>query len=297
MVVGSLHPDDFVSLNREMRVRITYKWQNADFYRKLLTGSVSEEDWNALPFIQDTAGATKAFEATFFSPGTIPSSDDGSGNEVPYMLKVIANRMTWQIDRGGVELRAGDIIQVPYVGTALEPAAGQEYIEVIVHNDSTYTIPVADGAAPPVVTLAGTVAYSGTSVVLDAAATITDSDSVDFNGGEFSAVMGGLDFDPALDQLELDGTNAQFSGLNVQVDDTGFVTIGTISEAVGVGDSLVVTLGALATPALLQKLLQNIKYTTSDTTARSGDAVTVTVDMIDGDGGFATSDLITVNHS
>lgn len=138
MVVGSYNPDDFMAKNREMRVSITIKWQNADFYRKILTGSVSETDWQSLPLIYDSAGADKAFEATFYSPGSIPGSQDPDTNPVPYMLKVIANRMSWQIDRGGIELRAGEIIQVPYIGTVLEPAEGQEYCEFILHNDATY---------------------------------------------------------------------------------------------------------------------------------------------------------------
>lgn len=139
MVVGSYHPDDFIAQSREMRVSITVKWQNADFYRKILTGAVDESDWQSLPHILDTNGATKAFEATFYSPGTIPGSNDGSGNPLPYMLKIIANRMSWQIDRGGIELRAGEIIQVPYIGTVLEPAEGEEYCEFILHNDATYS--------------------------------------------------------------------------------------------------------------------------------------------------------------
>lgn len=136
MVVGSYHPDDAVSISRALQIRIVYKWENPDFYRQLLTGSTSGTEWDSIPFLQDTADAgAKAFEGVFQSPGNIPGV---TGGDLPFELKVVANRVVWQIDRGGIELQAGNIIQVPYVGTVLEPAAGEEYLEIYLQNAATY---------------------------------------------------------------------------------------------------------------------------------------------------------------
>jgi hypothetical protein len=135
MIVGSYHPDDLVSLTRALQIRIVYKWENPQLYKRLLTGSPTGVNWDSLPFLQDTSGATKAFEATFQSPGTIPGV---TGGTLPYQLRVEANRVVWQIDRGGIELQAGNIIQVPYVGTVLEPAAGEDYLAIYLQNAATY---------------------------------------------------------------------------------------------------------------------------------------------------------------
>lgn len=292
-VVGALHPDDFVALSRAVTIRIVYKWDNPDLYKQILANGADNVDWSPVPFIQDTSGATKAFEAEFQSPANI----SGASPATPYSLKVIADRVTWQIDRGGIQLQAGNIIQVPYVGTVLEPASGDEYIQFILANDSTYTVPVAAGATDPVLTLDATEAYSGTTLDIDATATLTDADSTDFDGGTVSAIFGGANFNPLLDRIYLDGTNAQFDTLNVQVDDSGWVTIGTIAAAVGAGDNLEITLNSTATPAYIQQLLQNIQYGTTDDTARSGDVVSITARVSDGDGGWSDQDIVTVTHS
>lgn len=293
LTVGDYHPDDFVPLSRAVTIRIVYKWENPDFYKRILTGAVDGEVWDSIPFIQSTSGATKAFECEFQSPADI----SGSSPATPYSLKVIADKVVWAIDRGGIQLQAGNIIQVPYIGTVLEPDSGGEYIQFILENDSTYTIPVAAGATDPVLTIDATESYSGTAVAIDSTATLTDADSVDLDGGQVSVIFGGANFNPLDDKLQLDGTNAQFSTLDVQVDDTGFVTIGTIDAAIGAGDNLVITLNSSATPALVQKLLQNIEYDTVGAASRSGEVVTTTVRVADGDGGWSDQGVVTITHS
>lgn len=135
MVVGSYHPDNAVPLSRQLQVRIVYKWENADFYKQVMAGGVNNVNWDSLPFKTETSGGTKGFETTFQSPGNIPGV---TGGDLPFELKVIANRVTWQVDQAGIQLQAGNIIQVPYVGIVEEPAVGQDYLEFIVQNAATY---------------------------------------------------------------------------------------------------------------------------------------------------------------
>lgn len=294
MVVGDPHPDDYVPLNRAMQIRIVYKWENPEFYRKILTGAVSERDWDFIPFTQDTAGGSKAFEATFQSPGAIPGATDAAGDPVPYELKVIANRVVWQLDRGGIELQAGSIIQVPYVGTVLEPADGEEYLEVIVHNDADPALYRIAGEIAPVIGLsaAGAVSYSGTDVALDSSVTVTDTDSTDFENGELRIVLGGNDFDAALDELSVDGVTVTLANNEISVSGTA---VG--ETAFQDGDTqLVATLNANATPTTIETLLQNVFYGTSNDTNRSSEEVTATVTLDDGDGGV-TTETFTITHS
>jgi hypothetical protein len=289
-IVGSYHPDDFVPLSRAVSIRIVYKWDNPDLYKQILTGTTTGTEWDSIPFIQTTAGATKAFEAEFQSPANI----GGSSPLTPYGLKVIADKVVWQIDRGGIQLQAGNIIQVPYVGTVLEPDAGDEYIQFIVQNDATYTIPVAAGAADPVLTIAPTLTYAGSQIDIDATATLTDADSVDFNGGFVSMVMAGSEFNPADDLLVEDGVIITLSTLVVSVSAT---VIGTLRTALGAGVNLEMDLAVTATPALLETFFQNIQYHTVGAAARSGDVVTVTSRLADGDGGWSDQDITTITHS
>ena len=289
-VIGSYHPDDFVPLSRAVTIRIVYKWDNPDLYKRILTGSVDGTEWDSLPFIQDTAGATKAFEAEFSSPANIA----GSSPETPFSLKVIADRVVWQIDRGGIQLQAGNIIQVPYIGTVLEPASGDEYIQFILQNDSTYTIPAVAGATDPVLTMAPTLSYTGAQVDIDATATLTDADSVDFDGGTVSVVFGGANFNPADDILAVDGVVATLAGLVLSVSGT---VVGTLSNALTAGENFEVALSSLATPALIQDLLQNIQYHTVGAASRSGDVVIVTSRVSDGDTGWSDQDITTITHS
>lgn len=284
MIIGQYHPDDIVNLTRGMSIRITFRWENADFYRKLLTGSETEEDWDAIPFKQITSGAAKAFEAAFESPTKIPGTDSH------YALRIIANKIVWQIDRAGLEMRAGSVLEVPYIGTVLEPEPGDEYIEMFLVNDSTYTVPTA-GFLPPVVTVPASASYTGTDITLAPAATVADYDSTDFAGGVMSITLGGAGYDAGADQVNL-GAGVSISGGNFLV---GATAIGTTAASAG-DPAISVTLNAEATPALIQTALRNLLYGTLTDTSRAPAVVTATIVVNDGDGGVSTS-VITITHA
>lgn len=126
MVIGSFNPDDFAPLRRGVQIRIVYKYQNDDLYRRLLTGQPDGTEWTSLPFYQDTAGTTKAFKAVFQAPQTIGSSG------VPYTLALVANRVVWAVD-GPIQLKGGGIITQTFVGTVLDEGT-LDFFDVYLDN-------------------------------------------------------------------------------------------------------------------------------------------------------------------
>lgn len=128
MIIGDFAPDDFVPLTRAMVIRIVYKWEDPELFRKIYTGTADGTTWNSLPFTVDT-DSDHAFEAVFETPGDVDSTTPSS----PYRLRVRANRVTWAPE-GPVELRGGSIVQQQFVGTVLEPATGLDYADLVVEN-------------------------------------------------------------------------------------------------------------------------------------------------------------------
>jgi hypothetical protein len=289
MIVGSYNPDDFVALTRAVSIRIVLKWNDPDLYRRVLTNGITGIVWDAEPFIQRTAGTTKAFEATFYSPADIASSSPVQ----KYCMKLYANKVTWAVDQAGIDVQAGGIIQVPFVGTVLAADDSLDYLEIALENDhAVYTWP----AAPIVLLPTGVVTFdisSGAPVNLDAAATFTDSDSSVFTGGgtltaEFLA--NGQTLDTLIVQNIGSGVGQiGVSAANVQINAVTFAT-----KAGGTNGStpLVITFTAGgATPTNIQLLLRALQFDTTDTT-QIDRIVKITVRDPDGNVG---TDTITVS--
>jgi hypothetical protein len=128
MIIGDFSPDDFVPLTRAMTIRIVYKWEDAELFRKIYTGTANGTTWSSLPFEVDTGG-NAAFEAVFEAPANVPTTSPAS----PYRLRVRANKVTWAPD-GPVELRGGTIVQQQFIGTVLEPEGSLDYADIVVEN-------------------------------------------------------------------------------------------------------------------------------------------------------------------
>ncbi|WP_270090706.1 autotransporter-associated beta strand repeat-containing protein [Sphingobacterium sp. SYP-B4668] len=167
-------------------------------------------------------------------------------------------------------------------------------------NDFTLTAPI--NAAPVIGNLNGdavTYIEGGTVVVIDAGAdaTVTDTDSPDFDGGNV-AVSIAANRVPTEDVLSIrnQGTAAGqigVSGLNITY---GGTIIGTRTASGGTDTyDLVITLNASATPAIVQALLRNLTYTNTNTTDPSTSARTVGVTINDGDGGTSTPANVTLD--
>jgi len=96
-----------------------------------MTGSTSGVDWSAMPFVAETAGNVKALEAVFEAPINIP------GSSKPYTLRIMASRAVMSLDRGTIQLRAGDLVQFNVNIDILEPLPGQDYVQIVLENGAT----------------------------------------------------------------------------------------------------------------------------------------------------------------
>lgn len=285
MVVADYYPDDFMTRNRSARVRITYKWENPQLYRRMLTGApIEETEWNAIPFLQETQGATKALDILFQSPGTIPNTSPA----LPYSLRIVANRVVWEIDRGGIELAPGNIIQVPFIGTLLEPAAGQEYIQIFLENGATYTFSGPNLA--PVLEMPDFQAYTSGAVTIAPSATASDVDSTDLNSGTLTVTLGGNDLSPddelsigEIGLITVDGGDVEYNN----------IVIGSFTGDGQPGTPLVVTFNSASNPDRITELLRAIQYTRGSG-AVDGEVVTATFVLTDGDGGTSQAAVVTI---
>ncbi|WP_167598988.1 Ig-like domain-containing protein [Comamonas sp. A23] len=165
-------------------------------------------------------------------------------------------------------------------------------------NDFTLTAPIND--APVVGNLNGDsvgVIEGGSPALLDAGnnATVSDSDSTDFAGGNVTVAIvanraSGEDILAIVNQ----GSGAGQIGLSGSNVTYGGVVIGTFTGGTGSND-LVISLNANATPAAVQALVRNITYTNSNTLDPSTATRTIRVTVNDGDGGTSSNADIAVS--
>lgn len=130
-IIGSYYADDITVLTRSINIRASVKWQNPQLWKQLMTGSTSGVDWSAMPFVAETAGNVKALEAVFEAPINIP------GSSKPYTLRIMASRAVMSLDRGTIQLRAGDLVQFNVNIDILEPLPGQDYVQIVLENGAT----------------------------------------------------------------------------------------------------------------------------------------------------------------
>ncbi len=130
MIVGSFNPDDFIALSRMVVVRFVYKWKDPILNRKIFTGSAAGTDFDSLPFIVSKSGAGYAFEGIFQAPANIP------GTSTPYELRIRAGRVTIAAD-GPIGIQPGSFVTQSFTLKFLEPAAGEDYIQIVMVNGQT----------------------------------------------------------------------------------------------------------------------------------------------------------------
>ncbi|GLZ85645.1 hypothetical protein Pres01_16960 [Metapseudomonas resinovorans] len=154
-------------------------------------------------------------------------------------------------------------------------------------NDFTLTAPTNE---PPVVgNLNGDsvgVIEGGGAALLDSGsdATVTDSDSVDFDGGNVTvAIIANRASGEDILSIVNQGTGAGQIGVSGSNVTFGGVVIGTFTGGTGTND-LVISLNANATPAAVQALVRNITYTNGNTLDPSTATRTVRITVDDGDG-------------
>ncbi len=123
---------------------------------------------------------------------------------------------------------------------------------------------------------------------VNAAATVTDTQSADFDGGQLTVTIlpdgeavteDLLSVDTSLGTVALSGTTAT-SDVSV-----GGTVIGTLVNDIDEGNDFVVDLNANATPALIQTLIQSLTYQNTEGSNLTAGTRTIHVTLTDGDGG------------
>lgn len=186
------------------------------------------------------------------------------------------------------------LASVQYNNTSDAPTTATRTIEFQVNDGQSLsnlstivsrTVTVAGTNDAPVVTAGGTLAYTEgeAATAIDAAATVADIDSADFNGGSLTVGFGATG--TAADQLGI-LTQGQISTSGANVLFAGN-TIGTFSGGAN-GANLVISFNsAFATPAAVQALMRSISFANTSNNPSTTDR-TVSFTLVDGDGGTDT---------
>ena len=154
--------------------------------------------------------------------------------------------------------------------------------EPVIGNLNEDTVSFTEGGAP---------------VLLDAGsnATLTDSDSTDFNGGNVTVSFAGNGVS-GQDVLSVQnqGTAVGQIGLSGSSVTWGGVTIGTLSGGTN-GSALVIALNASATPAAVQGLIHALTWQNTNNADPSTLTRGITVTVNDGDGATSVASTVSVN--
>jgi len=105
-VYGSPFLEDITITGRSLAIDLVVKWVNPDLYQKILTNSVTGEEWSAVPF-------TTRLDLQSISPALMP------GSLLPYGIRTQAQKVMLAM-RGGIELAAGNAIMMRFSGVALD---------------------------------------------------------------------------------------------------------------------------------------------------------------------------------
>ncbi|WP_241776339.1 Ig-like domain-containing protein [Pseudomonas mosselii] len=184
--------------------------------------------------------------------------------------------------------------------------SGTRSVTVSVNDDMGSTTRTASvvvqplNAAPVIANLNGdsqTFTQGAGSVLLDSGgnATVTDSDSVDFAGGNLTVAVSanGVAGEDVLG-IRNQGNGAGQIGVSGNTVSYGGVAIGTYTGGTG-GANLVLTFNGNATAAAVQVVVRNLTYDNSNAANSIGQATrTLSVTVNDGDGGTSSAASVSV---
>ncbi|MCF6455829.1 tandem-95 repeat protein [Pseudoalteromonas sp. MMG024] len=230
-----------------------------------------------------TVGAGEDIQVSGTSIGSVDVTDDGQGgNDFTINLGVNATNALVQTLLQNLHYEApsalGDRDFTLTLNDADGIANGGD-----ADDSGSFTISVTPN--PPVIGNLNSdsvnASEGGGTVLLDAGsnATLTDADSVDFNGGTVTVSVTN-NADAASDVLSVDtsgvvslaGTTA---GSNLSVSGT---VIGTLVNNIAAGNDFVINLSALSTPALVQSLLRALTFeATGENPSESTRTINITV--------------------
>ncbi|QVM93924.1 DUF4347 domain-containing protein [Pseudomonas entomophila] len=184
--------------------------------------------------------------------------------------------------------------------------SGTRSVTVSVNDDMGSTTRTASvvvqpaNAAPVIANLNGdsqTFSQGAGAVLLDSGsnATVTDSDSADFAGGNLTVAVSanGVASEDVLG-IRHQGNGAGQIGVSGNTVSYGGVAIGTYTGGTG-GANLVLTFNSSATAAAVQAVVRNLTYDNSNAANSIGQATrTLSVTVNDGDGGTSSAASVSV---
>jgi len=132
MVLCSPYPDDFIMQFQTFSVAWTYKWQDPDLYKAILTGSNTADGsgyiaWSSTPH-------TTTFDFYVTSPGNV------SGKSSPYRIHFYAPELVWQA-AGPPALIGGGWLRQAFTGIAQKQTSVATFYVEIDNEVSTYSWP------------------------------------------------------------------------------------------------------------------------------------------------------------
>ena len=129
-VYGSPSLEDITIIQRQITFDVTVKWNDAQVYKAILTGSISGSEWSSRPM---TGSLDIAMVGTALA---------GTSLSQKFQLNITAEEVMWQMN-GPIQLAGGQAIMMRFTGTALEPASG-DYATFTLKNEAvTYAWPAA----------------------------------------------------------------------------------------------------------------------------------------------------------
>ncbi len=118
-IIGDPRLEDVTILARQFSYDITVKYNDADLYRRIVTGSPTGTSWTQVPFTAD-------FDIKFVSSVNMPTYS------MPYSIRVQGDKLMMQ-QAGGIRLAAGQAIMMRFQGVAIE--GGSNYTSFTLRNN------------------------------------------------------------------------------------------------------------------------------------------------------------------
>ncbi|RCK07508.1 hypothetical protein TH5_03750, partial [Thalassospira xianhensis MCCC 1A02616] len=260
--------------------------------------------------VDDTtlASATVSITNGFATGDTLSFTTDGAFGNITGTYDAGTGVLSLESEGGTATVAQWQaaLRSVTFSNADASPATGTRTISFVVNDGDVESTAATSSVnivfAPVIGNLNGdSVTYSegGGAVAIDTgtAATVTDSDNTDFNGGNLTvSITAGSD--AAQDILTLDTggmitLEGNTAGSDVSV---GGMVIGTLANNIAAGNDLVINFDENATPARVASLLAAIQYSNNSTDDPTAGARTVRVTLTDASGGFTSSPAdVTVN--
>ena len=227
------------------------------------------------------AAGNVTYEGTIigtFNQTPISFVADFNANATPTAVQALVRAITFEAPGANPSPLTRTVTLTMDDGTAAAATNTTIDVLVVANND------------PPVINVTGPANYTegAAAVVLDAAATITDADSADFDQGslEVTVTVGNQPED--LLSIQNQGTGAGQIGVNIADVSYEGVVIGTYGGGDG-ANPLLVVFNAAATPTAVQALARAITFFNSSGAPNA--AKTIQFEVTDGDGGLDNDTL------